>query len=118
MLDILPESGGNVIGAHIAATMSGDECRLLARHVEELVGVHERVRLLLDLSDCNHVELAAAWEEFVMGVKHWNDLERIAIVGDAKWNAIAAHTLNRIAYADAEHFSTDEIAGAWVWIRR
>lgn len=118
MFEILPESDGNVIGARVGENISGDECKILAQHIEELISVHQRVRLLLDLSACNHVDPAAAWEEFVMGVKHWNDLERIAIVGDAKWNAVAAHTLNRIAYGDAEHFSADEIVGAWVWIRR
>jgi len=118
MLEILSESGGNVVGARVGGRMGGDECKVLSEHVEELIEVHKSVRLLLDLSECDHVDPAAAWEEFVLGVKHWNDLERIAIVGDAKWNEVAARTLNRLAYGEAEHFAKDEIAGAWVWIRR
>ena len=53
-----------------------------------------------------------------MGVKHWHDLERIAIVGGAKWTTVAAHTLNRLAYGQAEHFAQDEIAAAWGWMQR
>jgi len=118
MLEILPESSGNVIGARVGGRLGGDECKLLAGRIEALIEEHKTVRLLLDVSECDRVDPAAAWEEFVMGVKHWNDLERIAIVGGAKWSHAAANTLNRLAHGEAEHFSAAELAGAWVWVRR
>lgn len=118
MLEVLPESDGNVIGVRVHGEMTGGECSSLAVRIEELVKEHKSVRLLLDLSDCDRVDPAAAWEEFVMGVKHWNDMERICIVGGAMWNEVAARTLNRLAFGEAEHFSSDEITAAWVWIRR
>ena len=118
MLEILPESSGNVVGVRIAGRLGGDECKLLAVRIEELIDEHKAVRLLLDVSECDRVDPAAAWEEFIMGVKHWNELERIAIVGGAKWSEVAAGTLNRLAYGEAEHFTADELPGAWVWVRR
>ena len=118
MLEILPQSSGNVVGARVGGRLDGEECKLLAARIEALIGEHKTVRLLLDVSECDRVDPAAAWEEFVMGVKHWNDLERVAIVGGAKWSRVAASTLNRLTYGEAEHFSADELAGAWVWVRR
>ena len=118
MLEILPQSSGNVVGARVGGRLGGDECKLLAARIEALIEEHKSVRLLLDVSECDHVDPTAAWEEFVMGVKHWNDLERIAIVGGAKWSQVATGTLNRLAYGEAEHFSKDELLGAWVWVRR
>ena len=118
MLEILPQSSGNVVGARVGGRLGVDECKLLSARIEALIAEHKTVRLLLDVSGCDHVDPSAAWEEFVMGVKHWNDLERIAIVGGAKWSRVAAGTLNRIANGEAEHFSPDELLGAWVWIRR
>jgi len=118
MLEILPESSGNVVGARVGGRLGGDECKLLAGRIEDLIKEHKRVRLLLDVSECDRIEASAAWEEFVMGVKHWNELERVAVIGGAKWSHVAARALNRITYGEAEHFTQDEIAGAWVWIRR
>ena len=32
-------------------------------------------------------EWRAAYDDAAFGIKHWNDIERVALIGDARWQA-------------------------------
>ena len=44
-----------------------------------------RETLLFEMSDFHGWELQAAWDDFKLGVKYFADIQRIAMVGDEKW---------------------------------
>jgi hypothetical protein len=52
---------------------------------DRLVKRHGKMRLLFEMSDFHGWELQAAWDDLKLGMKHFADIERIAMVGKKSW---------------------------------
>jgi hypothetical protein len=53
--------------------------------VERLVREHGKLRLLFDMTGFQGWEVSAGWEDFKFGVEHFADMERLAMVGETRW---------------------------------
>ncbi len=73
-----------------------------------------RVRALFDASELEGWELRAAWDDLRFGLRHGNDFERIAIVGSARWHAVAAKVAGWFTAGQVQHFDTVDAALAWL----
>ena len=45
----------------------------------------EILRILVELQDFQGWTLGALWEDTKFGTKHFNDIDRLAVVGDRRW---------------------------------
>jgi hypothetical protein len=77
---------------------------------------NERVRILLELDDFHGWELAAGWEDLKFGLRHYRDLERLAIVGDRTWERVMANVFKPFTVGQVRYFDRSEIAAAREWI--
>ncbi len=48
------------------------------------------IKMLLDAREMEGWEARAAWDDFKLGVKHGREFKRIAIVGNKRWQQMAA----------------------------
>ena len=51
------------------------------------------------------------------GVKHYDDLERIALFGERKWEEWMAMICEPFTRASVRYFESSEIEKAWEWLR-
>ena len=117
MLELLPESAGNVVAIKATGRLTDADYKEFLPRLEEIMARAGRVRLLADLQDLEGWDLRAAWDDFAFGVKHWNDFDRIALVGDKKWEEIAARMADRLMKAEVRIFGPSEKGAAWDWIK-
>jgi hypothetical protein len=85
---------------------------LVDRQIEE----HGKIRILFEMHDFHGWTAGAMWEDIKFDFKHWRDIERLAIVGESKWEQGMAifckpFTLAKIKYFD--HTRLDE-AKRWL----
>lgn len=40
---------------------------------------------MFDMNDVHGWEVSAAWEDFKFGIGHFSDIERLAMVGETRW---------------------------------
>lgn len=45
----------------------------------------QRVRILVELHDFDGWTVGALWEDTKFAARHFKDIEKLAVVGDAKW---------------------------------
>ena len=72
--------------------------------------------MLLDLQDFHGWDLGAAWENLALGIRHYGQFERCAIVGDRgwqRWMIALAKPFFRV-----EYFDRSQEEEAWRWIRQ
>lgn len=84
--------------------------------VEVLIFKHN-IRILLQLVDFHGWMAGAQWEDTKFAAREFNNVDRIAIVGDGSWE-IGASTFHKpFSSAEIRYFDTTEIdrARGWIW---
>jgi hypothetical protein len=58
----------------------------------------------------------ALWEDLKFDFKHFNDIERLAIVGESKWHEGMAWFCKPFTTAKVRYFGVDEAVDAREWV--
>ncbi len=61
--------------------------------------------------------LSGLWHELKFDIKHLNDLVRVAIVGDKKWEAIFANVAKPFTTAEVRFFELTQREEAIAWVK-
>ena len=72
------------------------------------------VRALVDASEFDGWELRAAWDDFRLGLKHGNAFEKLAIVGERKWEERMASIADWFMCAKVQYFGEVDAALSWL----
>ena len=70
--------------------------------------------LLVDVTAFSGWELRAAWDDFKIGLKHGNEFEKIAIVGNKDWQALMATVGDWFIGGEANYFTDSTEAINWL----
>ncbi len=72
------------------------------------------VDLLVDMRAFRGWELEAAWDDMKFGLKHRNAFDKMAIVGDKKWEEISVNMMSHMMRGKAKFFKDRTKAVAWL----
>jgi len=75
------------------------------------------IRLLAELHDFEGWTAGALWEDTKFAAKHFKDIERVAVVGEARWQKGITVFGKPFTSADVRYFDMQEIDKARKWIR-
>jgi len=107
-------------GKQVEVRLSG---KLTKEAYEKLVPVVDRqikefgkLRILLILDDFHGWTLGAMWEDTKFDLAHWRDIERLAIVGDKKWEQGMATFCKPFTAAKINYFDHTKLDEARKWI--
>jgi hypothetical protein len=75
------------------------------------------VRLLIELHDFKGWTAGALWEDTKFAAKHFNDIDRIAVVGESRWQQGVALFFKPFTAADVRYFDMAAVKEARRWIR-
>ena len=118
MIEVLPESHGNVLGIKGIGTLTDlDYKNLLIPKFEDILEDFEKVRCLFFMGDdFQGWELEAVWDDAKFGVQHRNDFEKIAVVGGPQWVEWGTKLAALIMSGEVKTFPSDELKEAWEWV--
>ena len=89
----------------------------LVPEVERLIAEHGKIRMLFEMRDFHGWEADAMWEDIKFDLKHFSDIERLAIVGERKWEKAMAILCKPFTTAEIRYFDRREIDAASCWVR-
>jgi len=118
MLEILPESQGNILGVKATGKLTKQEFQeVLVPRLKAIIEEHGGVRVLFCLDkDVQGWDLAAL-EHDGFGRNDLQAFQRIAVVG-ASWQInLQMKMLALLLSGEVRNFSRDELYEAWNWIR-
>jgi hypothetical protein len=113
----LSRSSGNVLGYRCGDQITQAEVREIHREIRDAIEEHGRVRLLIHIADLDLPTAKAVWEDLKLLPVYVTDVERYAIVGDAKWQEWLSGITDRLTRGEAQHFPADQLDEAWDWAR-
>lgn len=116
MFEILPESRGRHVYLKAEGRLTDADYKALVPQLDAAIQEHGTIRLLVDMATFEGWSPQAAWDDSLFGLKHWNDFERLALVGDKHWEDVAAKAMNALTKGEVRCFPTAERGLARAWI--
>ena len=77
---------------------------------------HRKLRVLFDMTGFHGWEAGALWEDIKFDVKHFVDIERIAMVGGKKWQRGRAVFCKPITKATVRYFDHASALESRKWV--
>lgn len=116
LLNVAGESDPRVIRATVTGQLHESDYHHLTPQIEQLLKRHAAVRMLVHLSDFKGWSPGAAWEDAKLGFHHLADFERLAVVGDRRWEEWMTRLARPFTLADVRYFEPPEMEKALAWI--
>ncbi len=110
------ENDGKLLAIHVSGKLVKADYEKFVPEVERLIRQHGKLRLLFDMTDFHGWDIAAAWEDFKFGIEHFAHIERLAMVGEKKWQHGMATFCKPFTKAMVRYFDHADAAKARKWL--
>lgn len=100
----------------LTGKLAREDYDLFAPSIERLVKQHGKIRMLLVMHDFHGWTAGGLWEDTKFDAKHFNDIERIAVVGETKWQHGITVFARPFTTATVRFFEPSAAAEARAWI--
>jgi hypothetical protein len=115
-IQITEDNGGKVLVLHISGKLVKADYEQFVPEFERLLEQHGKLRVLFDMSDFHGWEGSAVWEDIKFDIKYFADIERLAMVGNKKWQHGMATFFKPFTKAKSRYFDRADTAEARKWL--
>ncbi len=84
--------------------------------VERLIQQFGSIRMLVEMHEFHGWSMGALWEDIKFDLKHFTHIDRLALVGDRKWEAGMAVFCRPFTTATIRYFDESNLEAAMAWI--
>lgn len=110
------KNGGQILELQVTGKLSHADYQHFVPEFERLVTQHGKIRVLFEMTDFHGWEIAAVWDDIKFDVKHFAHIERIAMVGDKKWEQGMALFCRPFTTAKVRYFDQTRAGEARAWL--
>ncbi len=119
MLMKLEQSDTTILGFMASGRLTDNDYKnFLIPQVKSAIEESGRIRLLFQMEGFRGWDIQAAWDDLIFGLEINRKVEKIAIVGDQKWEQWVARLVNAFTQGEAQYFDVGQAEEAWAWIRQ
>jgi len=110
------ENNGTLLAVHVSGKLTSADYEHFVPEFERLLEQHGKLRMLFDMTAFHGWEAGALWVDTKFAVKHFSDIERIAMVGETRWQHGMASFCKPFTRAKVRYFDHVESAEARKWL--
>ena len=85
MIETLPTVSPKTIGFKLSGKLHDEDYKSFMPTVESFLAAEGKARLFVQFEDFHGWDLHAVWDDTKFAFKHYSDFDRIAMVGDRRW---------------------------------
>jgi hypothetical protein len=115
-VELREESSGKILVALLTGKLDKQDYEHFVPEVERLVKQYGKIRVLVQMHDFHGWTMGGLWEDMKFDMKHFRDIERLALVGDSKWEAGMAMFCKPFTSATIRYFDVAKLEEAHAWI--
>lgn len=110
------KANSNLAELELQEKLTKEDYEEFVPELEKLMAENDDLRLLVKMKDFEGWSLGALWEDVKFDAKHFNDVDRLAFVGDEKWQEGMAAFCKPFTTADVKYFKQGEDEKARNWL--
>ncbi|MEO8614430.1 MAG: STAS/SEC14 domain-containing protein [Luteolibacter sp.] len=115
-IQLKEEEGGKTVVVYVSGKLAAADYEHFVPEFERLVGAHGKLRVLFDLTGFHGWTTGALWADTKFAVHHFHDIERLAVVGEKKWQEGMATFCKPFTKATVRYFDHADAVEARKWL--
>lgn len=115
-LHIIENPGGSILELEASGKLAASDFQSLESTFQRLVKQYGKIRVLFIMRDFHGWEPVAFWDEVKFDLKHFGDIERLAMIGDKQWEKFLGVFGRPFTAAEIRYFDKSELAKARSWL--
>ena len=84
-IQVREENGGKLLVVSISGKLVKSDYNEFVPEFERLIKLNGKINVLFDMTDFHGWDMGALWEDIKFDVHHFNDIGRLAMIGESKW---------------------------------
>ena len=115
-IQLREENGGTILVVQVRGKLAKADYEHFVPEFERLVRQQGKLRVLFDMTGLHSWGASALWEDIKFDIKHFADIERLAMVGEKKWQHGMAAFCKPFTRATIRYFDHADSAEARKWL--
>lgn len=107
---------GRILHVSISGSLTAEDYAPFVAEAEGLIGVWGNLRLLIELHEIDGFSLGAAWEDLKFDLKHFGDIEKLAVIGEKQWHVWMTEICKPFISGQTRFFSRSHADEAHTWL--
>ena len=117
-ITLAEKNGGKILEVHVSGKLIHEDYQQFVPEFERLVKQHGKIRVLFELADFHGWECAALWDDLKFDLKHFSDIQLLAMVGVKKWEKAMSVFCKPFTTAKIRCFDKAQAAEARAWLEQ
>lgn len=109
------ENGGKILVVHVSGKLVKADYEYFVPEFDRFIEQHGMLRVLFDMTDFHGWEASTMWEDIKFGLEH-ADIDRLAMVGENKWEHAMATLSKPFTKAAIRYFDHANVTEARQWL--
>jgi hypothetical protein len=114
--ELVIQEDAKTLEVHLSGKLTKEDYVRLVPEVERLVKEHGKIRILVEMHDFHGWDAGALWADIKFDVKHFGDIERLAMVGETRWQKGMTTFCTPFTMAKIRYFDRSQIDEARRWL--
>src|SRR5437763_7019055 len=109
-------AGTGYLEIDLSGKLEAEDYKAFGPKIEGLIREHGKLRVLVHMHDFHGWTAGGLWEDIKFDARHFKDLERIAFVGDKKWEEQMSKFCKAFTTGEVRFFDASQLATARRWL--
>lgn len=110
------KKASKVLEVRVSGKVVKEDYKRFIPEFEKLVQEHGKIRVLFEMVDFHGWKAGALWEDIKFDAKHFRDIERLAMVGEKRWEKGMSIFCKPFTTAKIRYFDRLHIQEARNWL--
>lgn len=115
-IQLTEDNGGKLLAVHVSGKLIAADYEHFVPEFERLVRQHGKLNVLFDMTGFHGWTTGAMWADTKFAMHHFHDIERLAVVGEKKWQEGMATFCKPFTKATIKYFDHAEVTDARKWL--
>jgi hypothetical protein len=111
-----PQPDERVLAYELTGNFTGDDMRTFIERLEKISSSGQKALLYQDMAEYGSVDLEAIQEKLKNLGTIWRAVEKIAVVGDARWLEIYIGIMDHLTPQQMKYFDRAQKDEAFAWL--
>jgi len=118
MIEQLKSGSDEILGFKLSGKLHDADYKTFVPAVDAAVTKHGKVRILAQFHDFQGWDMKALWDDIKFSTTHCTKIDRIALVGEKKWEEWMAKVCKPFTMAKIQYFDASNVDEAWKWLQQ